>query len=241
MVSLICCYNNLDLYQDLQNSLNNQSIEFEIIGIDNRCNIYESASSALNEGARQANGDILVFLHQDILFGKEYSLENFIKNISLNQDIIIGLFGAAHGTFRKIKENLYQVDTLDECCIAMSKKTWENFKFNEEICDGWHLYVVELCLRASRHNVLIATGNFNITHLSSGVVDEHYMKTLKRLLSIYKDKKWVSTTCKEMPTNTLFFNLYYAAWKIKKLIFGNSPVLYQIKKIRNKLRWQKNE
>lgn len=143
----------------------------------------------------------------------------------------MGLYGTLHGKRNKIAENLLEAQTLDECCIEMRKTTWERFKFNEVVCDNWHLYAVELCLRAGEQNVLIASGSFNIKHLSYGNVDKRYMKTFKELLVIHKKKKWVATTCKTMPTNLVIFYLYYGIWNVKKAMFGNYPMAYRIKKL----------
>ena len=148
-----------------------------------------------------------------------------------NGNSIIGLYGASHRKYGNVEKNLYEVETLDECCIAIQATVWRQLKFNEEICDGWHLYVVELCLRASGQGVLIASGKFDIKHLSTGTVDEQYMNTFKKLLVIYKNKKWIATTCKVMPTNLFVFYLYYSLWKMKKIMFGNLPIAYQFKKL----------
>ena len=53
MISLICCYNNLQQYNDMQKSLENQTVEYELIGIDNRDGKYQSAASALNAGGAE--------------------------------------------------------------------------------------------------------------------------------------------------------------------------------------------
>lgn len=66
-----------------------------------------------------------------------------------NGNSIIGLYGASHRKYGNVEKNLYKVETLDEYCIAIQATVWRKSIFNEEICDGWHLYVVELCLRAS--------------------------------------------------------------------------------------------
>ena len=231
MISLVCCYNNLQQYKDMQKSLENQTVEYELIGIDNREGKYKSSASVLNAGGGRAHGEILIFLHQDIIFEKENSLENFVKAIPNDRDSIVGLYGASHGKRKKIAENLYEAETLDECCVAMRKEVWQQLRFNEDVCNGWHLYVVEMCLRAGEQGLLIASGNFDIKHLSSGTVDEKYMKTFKELLVIYKKKKWIATTCKVMPTNLVVFYLYYGIWKMKKTLFGNLPMAYQIKKL----------
>lgn len=53
MVSLICCYNNLQQFQAMKKSLENQTVEYELIGIDNRANEYKSAALALNVGGAE--------------------------------------------------------------------------------------------------------------------------------------------------------------------------------------------
>lgn len=229
MVSVICCYNDEKLYKNMEKSLSMQSVEYELIGINNKDNIFTSAASALNSGAEQSNGDLLVFIHQDIVFENKNSLKNFTSALDKYNNIIIGLFGAAKNK-EKIDDNLYKVQTLDECCVAMSKNIWKKLKFNDTVCDNWHLYVVEMCLRAAESGIIIATGKYDIKHLSSGTVNIQYMKTFKDLLIIYKDKKWIYTTCKSMPTNLFFYYLYYCFWKLKKMFFGNAIIMYNLKR-----------
>lgn len=53
MISLICCYNNLQQFKDMYKSLENQTMEYELIGIDNRAGKYKSAVSALNAGGEK--------------------------------------------------------------------------------------------------------------------------------------------------------------------------------------------
>lgn len=72
----------------------------------------------------RTHSEILIFLHQDIIFEKENSLENFVKAIPNDRDSIVGLYGASHGKCSKIAENLYEVENLDECCVAMHKEVW---------------------------------------------------------------------------------------------------------------------
>lgn len=118
MISVICCYNNLQQFQDIQKSLENQTVEYELIGIDNREGEYKSAASALNVGGG-AHGEILIFLHQDIIFENKESLNNFVKTIPSNKNSIVGLYGTSYRKRRKVAQNLYEAETLDECCIAM--------------------------------------------------------------------------------------------------------------------------
>ena len=230
MVSVICCYNKAEEYAAMRKTLETQSVSWELIGVDNRSQRFSSAAAALNWGAEQAQGDILLFLHQDILFLQENSLKELLSGVyQAPGHVIVGLFGAKHGKEKRFFGDFQVYETLDECCVAMPKKTWEMLRFHETLCDGWHLYVVELCLRAQDAGVLICAKNCEIRHLSSGTVDKNYMRTYRKILSTYRNKRWIATTCKSMPTSLLYYYGYYAVWCVKKLLFGNYPLLYRIR------------
>lgn len=229
MISLICCYNDYEQYNKMCESIYSQDALYEIVGIDNTNNTFKSAASALNYGAEISKGSILVFLHQDIIFNSPHSLYEFTYRLfEFEEDSIIGLYGATRKKGIKVND-LDLVDTLDECCISMKKSTWDKYKFNEEICDNWHLYSVELCIRVKQNGGSIYTGKFSIRHLSNGTVDEKYMMTLKKLLKTYKNVGWICTTCKSMPTNLVYFYIYYVFWKCKKVLLGNYPLINLIK------------
>lgn len=61
--------------------------------------------------------------------------------------MIVGAFGAKKKTYSED----YLCDTVDECCFGMERETFNSLRFNEDICDGWHLYAVEMCLRAKEY------------------------------------------------------------------------------------------
>lgn len=172
---------------------------------------------------------MLVFIHQDVLFESKDSLKKFQTVIQERKDILVGPFGASRHSPEKICGGLFKADTLDECCAAMHRKTWQRLQFNETLCDGWHLYVAEFCLRAAGEGITSAYGYFGIQHLSYGNVYEQYMCTFKKLLVKYRDRKWISTTCKTLPTNLVVYYLYYWMWKCKKILFGNFPLRYSAK------------
>lgn len=43
-----------------------------------------------------------------------------------------------------------EVESLDECCFAMTKKIYNKVRFDEETCSHWHLYAVDFCYEARR-------------------------------------------------------------------------------------------
>lgn len=72
-ISLITVYNNASELADMTESAKNQkNVDVEFISLDNTNGDFSSAAKALNYGAMQANGDVLVFLHQDIVFCSDY-------------------------------------------------------------------------------------------------------------------------------------------------------------------------
>ena len=230
MVSVICCYNKVTEYAAMSESLKTQTIPYELIGVDNSNSRFSSAAAALNWGAMQSNGDTFVFLHQDIVFCQEDALAQLVSVILQTPNpVIAGLFGAKHTQEDAHVGEFNTYETLDECCIAMSRETWSMLRFNETLCDGWHLYAVELCLRAQNAGVLICAKDCGIRHMSNGTVDKKYMKTFRKLMLAYPDKKWIATTCKSMPNNMLYYYGYYAMWVIKKCMLGNYPLIYRLR------------
>lgn len=144
MISVVCCWNNEKQYNDvLLASLKRQNCLYELVSIDNRENMFSSCAAALNFGARKSNGDVVIFVHQDISFDKDDSLEKFAQFIKEHSSLIVGTYGAAKHPY----EEKYLCDTVDECCFGMTKESFDLLGFNEKVCDSWHLYAVELCLR----------------------------------------------------------------------------------------------
>ena len=54
-ITLVCCYNNEEKYNELIKSAGTQTIPLKIIGIDNRGQKYKSAAGGLNAGLRQVS------------------------------------------------------------------------------------------------------------------------------------------------------------------------------------------
>lgn len=236
MISVICCYNDANQLEEMAASLTAQSIGHELVGIDNREQRYPSAAAALNAGAMQAAGDVLAFVHQDIRMHAADSLARLTAPVraDLAKQVISGAYGAVRP---HQPESLYHgcpvVDSVDECCFAMSKDTWQWHPFDEEFCDGWHLYAVEACLWARCHGGTVVSGDgdgqFDIEHLSEGNMDNAYMRTFLRLMRRYRDLGYIATTCKSMPTSPLYFYLYFPLWRVKRKLMGNYPLMYKLK------------
>ena len=72
MFSIICVFNNskkLDQY--LIKSLEQQTVPFELITIDNTEGNYRAAAPVLNQAAKSARHEYLMFVHQDVALDSE--------------------------------------------------------------------------------------------------------------------------------------------------------------------------
>ncbi len=236
MISVICCYNNEEQFKTFSDNLKKQNVLYELIPIDNRKHIFKSAAAALNYGAERASGDILVFSHQDILFLSKESLELLTEPIinNLQQEVISGAFGVflEDGLTKGTKDHSV-AKSVDECLFAMSRRTWEKNPFDEQICDGWHLYAVELCYRIRQQGGKVIGVNCCVEHLSEGNIDSVYMMVFRKLIKKYSDFEYIITTCKTMPTSLIYFWLYYPLWRFKKALFGNYHLMAKCREIIN--------
>lgn len=71
MISIIICSRKADISRELKDNIAATiGCEYELCVIDNSRNDY-NIFTAYNEGVRRAKGDILCFMHEDILFHSE--------------------------------------------------------------------------------------------------------------------------------------------------------------------------
>jgi len=229
MISIICCFNNYKTYNEmLYKSVSKQKAEYEIIAIDNSKGKFESSAQALNYGASISKGEYLVFVHQDMEFMQEDFLQSLKRYLDELNDSIIGLAGMKdalgvytnlkHGSNKKYAGDFrvnepIEMQTLDECLIAMKRDTYLKLKFDEVTCYNWHLYAVDMCLAGNLINVKSYVIPLEAYHKSCGVISREYKKNLYKIIKKYrKSYDVIYTTCSVSYTN-IIKNIYY---KIKK-------------------------
>lgn len=197
-------------------SLKKQTENYESVFLDNTKNQYQSAAQALNMGAKQATGEYLVFVHQDVNIDDDF-LVNLKKYFSDNENSILGVAGVKSdgivltnitqgpnhieaGT-HKIKE-ITDVLTLDEVLIAIKREDFLTVQFDEKVCIHWHLYGVELCLNAQSQGMQCKVIPEHIYHLSSGTLSESYAHSLQAIIKKHrKDYPIIATTCSMTKTD----------------------------------------
>ena len=166
-ITILCCYNNEEIYNGLVDSLKTQTCNYELIGIDNTSNKkFSSCASAYNSVLNQIRTKYVIFSHQDILLNKPDSIAKFLGY--LNKIALHDILGVAGVKFDEeciyseikhinpydgkliqagetITSSLMQCDTLDECFFGGYSEHFKANPFDEKI-SNWHLYAVDACL-----------------------------------------------------------------------------------------------
>jgi hypothetical protein len=198
---------------------------YETVFLDNRDGQFDSAAEALNAGASEANGEYLLFVHQDVELSGDNWLDRAAEWLQSKPDIgIAGLAGMIengwnpydkgqnvihHGAERREWrmgneiEQLARVQTVDEMAFAIPSEVYATRGFDETVCDGWHLYAVEYALyhryRTDREPYVLP---LDIWHASTGMRrDRSYYETLRRLGRRYPQARQISTTCGVWPND----------------------------------------
>ncbi len=231
MISIICIYNNHKILDDnLLKSLKKQNINYELILLDNTKEKYRSAANALNYGAKNAKGNFLMFVHQDIDILSDKWLQNVEKMLfSLDNLGVAGFAGFPEdmeeiGMIGNIKDGYppedvgihidepVEVQTVDECLFIIPRSIFRNIQFDETTCPNWHLYAVDYCLNIKKEGLSVYTLPYEIYHASrSYSFSEDYYTTLKDVIRKYGSSyNKIYTTCGVWSTNSfrLLINIY---------------------------------
>ena len=207
MIAIVCVYNNSKvLNETLVKSLEAQTSRFELIALDNSAGRYSSAAQALNQGARQIQSDCnyILFAHQDILFSEPSWLDDVELMLdSLPEPGVAGVAGNSRET-NKLFSNIthgtpprdagQKIDkptsamTVDECCAIVPRAVFHQHQFDETVCNDWHLYMVEYCLRLKTLGLGVYVLPVEMHHVSLGSLNMAYFKALKKVLRVHGDR-----------------------------------------------------
>lgn len=186
MISIVCVYNNERILTDyLLKSLHDQTVEFDLIKVDNTSGSFMSASEALNYGGKKAKGKYIMFVHQDVDLSSSTWLEEVEKMLESIPNLgIAGVAGTKdekgvmtvikHSDPPKLAGTIFihkptKVQTLDECLVIIPRTIFEMLHFDETTCDDWHLYTVDYCLSCIKMGLDVYVIPSYIYHLSSGI------------------------------------------------------------------------
>lgn len=209
--------------------MDNQTTKHELILIDNTTNKYKSASEALNYGGNKAKGEYLIFVHQDV----DLLTKTFLEDLELILDNIsnLGIAGVA-GKSKKsryivsnIKEGIpphdvsnnqikkpIKMQTVDECFFVIPKTIFNTVKFDEKVCDGWHLYAVDYCLSVKEIDLDVYVVPIKLYHRSiANSFSIDYYSTVKKLIKKHeKNFNYITTTMGNWNNNNpLYLQILY--------------------------------
>ena len=206
MISIVCVYNNKEVLNDfLIKSLKNQSVNYELILMDNTTGNFSSAASALNKGGKKAKGKYVMFVHQDIDLESSEWLEDTEKTLDSLENLgIAGVAGIAKWDEdvtsnithdippKRVSERVInspvEVQTLDECLFIIPRSVFEILKFDEAVCDDWHLYSVDYSLSIKKRGYNVYVIPSNLYHRSPGdSLSDKYEISLKKLLKKHRN------------------------------------------------------
>ena len=208
-IAVITVFNNSQLVGQMKKSvydtIGNLSCTFyamENIGNTQFHSAAEAYNTVLNN---DPDADVFIFCHQDILFPND-SLQTIYDLCSSNKKTLFGAAGVknvGHGddcriissmaavqegwNFKTLPKGTTQdVFTLDECLICGSRELFETLRFDEQVCDGWHLYAAELCMQCHVKEIDVKVFDADIVHISGGTTDSHFFKCEKKLVKKYR-------------------------------------------------------
>lgn len=213
MIAVVCVYNNKNVYAGhLLKSLQVQSAAFELIALDNTIGRFSSAAEALNYGACQtkSGSKYIMFAHQDIDLGSPAWLEETENMLdALPQLGIAGVAGSRGGRLltnithsvppKHVGHAIREAEiamTVDECCAIVPRQVFETHAFDASVCDGWHAYVVEYCLRIHASGLSVYVLPAALHHGSAGTLNRAYFEALKKVLCTHRNAyPRIHTTC----------------------------------------------
>ena len=219
-ITVVCCWNNEKVYNDFVDTLKAQTCPCEIIGIDNRGNqAFTSCAAAYNSVIEQVKTKYVLYSHQDILLHDVHALEKFVSYLDrIGQDDILGAAGVrfdspsgfssvthinnrtgeiVHSIANFHEGGMIECDTVDECVFGGRTEHFRKYPFDEVICDNWHLYAAEACLRTKA----LLSGkvwccDVPVFHLSSGTISPSFRYGFYKMCRKYAEYfPFIRTMC----------------------------------------------
>lgn len=205
MFSIVCVFDKPDVLENwLIKSLKSQTIEYELIKIDNTKNQFKSAAEALNYGGRQAKGKYIMFAHQDVILCSNSWLKDAEKILDSIPNLgIAGTVGVCeagdtvaerllnvirHGSNKRLIGNPIiepeLVQTLDEQLLVIPKDIFQRYAFDDKTCDNWHLYGVDYCLTVGELGLGVYAIPLFIQHKSEGASVTKPLNSLEVILNL---------------------------------------------------------
>lgn len=238
---MLCVYNNSDCFSDvLIRTLKDQKCKYfvRVLAFNNKSNKFKSMAEAYNRMMKYVKSEEVIFTHQDIRYENAHALQEMLDEILLVPYNGIWGIGGVFCKSRAVpiakKGEPVEVHSVDECLFGMRTELCRKLRFNETICNNWHMYSAEMCIHNQLENGTVYVINAdNICHLSPGVISGEYVNTLYKVINYYKTKgiDTVWTTCAKVDLAKPY-HIYITVWLLKHEVLNKviRPISGIIKK-----------
>lgn len=209
MLSLVVCSRESDVPLGLKGNIAETiGCEYELIIIDNSNNDY-NIFTAYNEGERRAKGDVLCFMHEDVLFQTKGWGERVTKHFENEKLGLLGVIGshammdlplpwwsylAGCGQIIQVEngERKFQyyskisdgdsveAVSVDGLWFCIRKSLFEKISFDAQSYNGFHCYDCDICMQVLSCGMEVRVAcDIIIEHMSKGNANEVFFKNLE--------------------------------------------------------------
>jgi glycosyltransferase involved in cell wall biosynthesis len=216
MISIIVCSRDpaqSDLHR--RNVARTIGCAHEYMRIDN-ANGRFGICAAYNQGVSQAQGDILVFAHEDVFFLEPSWGAILEKKFGAREKLgVLGVAGTQylfadppgwpvagrpflHGkvvqqTGTRMALTVFSWDEGDRAAVvvdglffAVRAELFKHVRFDETTFDGFHFYDLDLCMQVRRTHDIMVTPDIMVKHLSPGSFDAVWQTYACRFAEKYR-------------------------------------------------------
>jgi len=191
MISIVVVFDDEKKFNRiLLDSLNKQTVEFELISIDNTQGEIKSIVEAYNVKGRQAKGKYIIFIRPDLELDNDHWLENAEKSLDTVLDLgIAGIAGMAgsgvddrrrgRGSFSRggttweysnAVDIPTSVQTLDECLLIIPRDVFERNQFDASTFKADSCFGIDYCLSVQRSGLGVYVIPFSVYHRCKHIV-----------------------------------------------------------------------
>ena len=194
------------MFEDvLHESIHRQKYtNYELIEVDSNQHQFTSAAEAFNFAAKDAAGEFLIFVHQDVCLEDIDFLNKLdrycnsykfgiagVAGIKGNKNGVVSYSNIIHGKDRhSAAENSVvepvEVDCIDECMMVIPYSIFKQYHFSN-LGNTWHLYGTDYSLKMRSNGNGVCVLPLSLWHLSEGrSFSIDYFNAIKRVAKIYR-------------------------------------------------------
>lgn len=209
--------------------------DIEFLYFDNKESNQFDGYSGINRALREAQGQYLIFCHQDILFNydKREILDQKIQELdAIDADwAVAGNAGknANGNTYIRISDPCFSdlklgnfptaVMSLDENFLIINRK--HNLSTTSHLLKGFHLYAIDLCQNARNLGLKSYVIDFHLYHKSPGKVDQSYFNVQNSYREMQYQRKQAQffwAMCSQFyVSNSYYKNIFFNLKKVLRL------------------------